>query len=126
MLAMSADFADTLLGFITDSRDFLGLDIGFDHLSANLAFIKGRFADLGLFTVDEQQRLKVDRLTGLLDQLNFKRLALLDEILFGAGLDDCFFHDVHRSIAKIPAPVKSGVRLTYLLKHEIIVASKEA
>ncbi len=91
-LAMTTDFANTLFGFVADSGHLLALDVSFDDFGRHLILLKHRRADLGFFAVQHQQGLEVNGLTGVLQQLNFKRLAFFDEVLLAAGRDYCLFH----------------------------------
>lgn len=106
MLAVAADFANPLLSLVTDSCDFVGLDIGFDYLSGHLILVERGFADFRCLAADKQQRLEAKGLAGVLNKFNLNSLAFGDQVLFTTSINYCFFHHVHRSIPKNPAPVK--------------------
>jgi len=103
VLAMATNFVDPLLSLITDGGYLVSLDIGLYYLSSNLSLINGRCTDLDSVAVNEQQRLEISRLGDVFEQLNFNCLAFTDEILFAAGLNNCFFHkDTKRAYQNSP------------------------
>ena len=115
VLAVAANLADPLLSLVTDSSDLLGLDIGLQNFGSNFGLVDKRRADLDTVTVNHQQRFEAKApFAGLFDELDFDDFAFADYILFAAGGDNCFFHNVHKSIPKIPAPVKDWPGLIYL------------
>jgi hypothetical protein len=97
-LPVTADLADSLLGFVANGGNLLCLNVSLGNLGGNFGLGERRRADFNLFTVNAEEWLKCYRLAGAFNQFHFKRFALLDEILLAAGLNNCLFHGFFQKI----------------------------
>ena len=92
VLAVATNFVDALLGFVADSGNFVGLDVGFDDFGGDCSLGYSWSANLHGVAIDNHQRLKGSGLAIGLNQLHVERLAFGDQVLLATGLDNCFFH----------------------------------
>src|SRR5690606_41213135 len=66
-LAMSMDFAYSLLCLVPDCCNFISLSIGFNHISGNDSTANFWGADSSFVTVNYQKRCKADCFLGVLN-----------------------------------------------------------
>src|SRR5512146_2716865 len=102
VLPVTADFANTFLGFVTDGGDLVGLDVGLDDFGGDFGLGYGGRAYLDGLAVDDQQRLKAGALAGVLEKFDLNGVALGDQVLLSTGIDDCFFHTFIGAYQKSP------------------------
>ena len=83
---MTAYRTNTLLGFVANRSNFVGLDISFGNISRYFCLGNCWRTNCYCFAVDNQKWLKLSDFLVAVQELNVKRIALLDKILLSAEL----------------------------------------